>query len=544
MKDNNESQLQLSGLSMAPGLGAGSAFIYRDILHRERENYDIDESDVESEHKRLSAAIDEAASDLDKVALRVSDQLDESLGDVFLAQKAMLQDDSFLADVRRQIEEHLVIAERAVQHVIAKWHRRFAAMENDMLSQKKDDVADFGRRLLRRLEGSQAHQLERLPDDRILIARRLLPSDTVFLSRKSVRGIVLELGGTASHTAILAREMGVPCVGRVDNALKHIRADDCVLIDGKTGNIAVRPPETEKKRFAMRIEADRQEHLRQRCNAAKRAVTLSGIEIGVHANASCPDDIRAAHEEGADGIGLYRTEGLYLGREEPPTEDEIFNVLFEALKPMCDKPIVLRFLDIGADKNVPFFTPDTSLNPALGRQGVRVLLKYPDLLKPQMRAFLRLSEDYDIRLLVPMITHVDEMEAVRTVMQTEAKDLGMQELPKLGAMVETPAAALVTKALCEHSEFLSIGTNDLTQYTMVADRENPRVDDYFNEDHPAVMRLIEMVAREAEESPVSICGEAAGRLDLLATFLKTGIRALSVAPSRAAEVKSHIRELP
>ncbi len=528
---------------MAPGLGAGRAFIYRDILHRERENYDIDESDVASEHKRLSVAIDEAARDLDKVALRVSDQLDESLGAVFLAQKAMLQDDTFLADVRRQIEKDLVIAEHAVQHVVTKWHRRFAAMEDDMLSQKKEDVADFGRRLLRRLEGRQAHQLENLPDDRIVVAIRLLPSDTVFLSRKSVRGIVLEFGGHASHTAILAREMGVPCVGRVDSALKHIRADDRVLIDGETGSIVVRPSEVERKRFATRIEAGRQFRLLRRRNAAKRAITLSGIEVDVHANVSCPDDIHAAHEEGADGIGLYRIEGLFLGREEPPTEDELFDILSEALKPMGEKPIVLRFLDIGADKNLPFFTPDSCVNPALGRQGVRVLLKYPDLLRSQMRAFLRLSEAFDIRLLVPMITHVDEMEAVRVAMVTEAKDFGLRELPKLGAMVETPAAALTTKALCEHSDFLSIGTNDLTQYTMVAGRENPRVGDYFKEDHPAVLRLIEIVAKEAGETPVSICGEAAGRLSLLETFLKSGIRALSVAPSRAAEVKGHIREL-
>jgi len=203
----------------------------------------------------------------------------------------------------------------------------------------------------------------------------------------------------------------------------------------------------------------------------------------------------------------------------------------------------LRLLDIGADKNVAFLTPEACINPALGRQGVRVLLRYPDLLRTQIRALLRLSGEHDIKILVPMVTKTEEMAEVRAALAREAKSTGMQQLPALGAMVETPAAALAVSGLCKEADFLSIGTNDLTQYTMVAGRENPQVADYFAEDHPVMLRLIEMVAREAERTPVSICGEAAGHSGLLQTFVNVDISCLSVAPSRIPELKRHVRTL-
>jgi phosphotransferase system enzyme I (PtsI) len=261
------------------------------------------------------------------------------------------------------------------------------------------------------------------------------------------------------------------------------------------------------------------------------------------ANVGCREDVEHAVASGADGIGLYRTEHIYLSRQSPPSERTVLQRLREALSSMPDKPVVLRLLDAGGDKKMPFLNVEPEQNPFLGKRGIRLLLEHEDLLTIQLRAFLRISTDHDIRIMVPLVTVAEDMKRTRALLLAAAADLDNGKPPPLGAMLETPAAALCVRDIAQHAEFLSVGTNDLTQYTMVAGRENPLVSNYFIDDHPAVMRLLKMIADEADGCPVSICGELAGRPDALPALLDLGITTLSVAPPLIPEIKEHIRQL-
>lgn len=261
------------------------------------------------------------------------------------------------------------------------------------------------------------------------------------------------------------------------------------------------------------------------------------------ANVGCGEDIQCAADNGADGVGLYRTEHVHLSEQSPPSEEAIVKRIGVAIEPMRGKPVVLRLLDAGGDKNLPFLNVVPEQNPFLGLRGIRLLFKHEDLLATQLRAFLRLSVDHDIRIMVPMVTVGEDMKKTRELMRRAAEDMGISQLPRLGAMVETPAAALCIEEIANLSDFLSIGTNDLTQYTMVAGRENSLVSNYFIDDHPAVMRLLKIVMEEAGDAPVSVCGELAGRADSISSLLDLGVAAISVAPHLVPQLKKRIRNL-
>jgi phosphoenolpyruvate-protein phosphotransferase len=416
-------------------------------------------------------------------------------------------------------------------------------MDRDDLKQRGDDVADLARRLLLILQGIQAHTLEKMPEGCVLVARRLLPSDTVFLSRHSTAAVVVEHGGRVSHAAILTRELGVPGVAQIPDLLDHVRPGDTVFVDGDRGNIVVRPDDTLKKELCDRIQERWSGSVQAGTRCRETAVARDGREITVMANVGCKEDVEHAMTCGADGIGLYRTEHIYLSRRSPPSERTIITRLRDALSPAKNRPVVLRLLDAGGDKNVPFLNVVSEQNPFLGRRGIRFLLEHEDLLTIQLRAFIRLSADHDVRIMVPMVTVADDMKRTRDLMLVAATDLNIQPPPPLGAMIETPAAALCVSDIAPHSDFLSIGTNDLTQYTMAAGRENTQVSDYFIDDHPAVIRLLKIVMTEATDCHVSVCGELAASADALPALLDIGISTLSIAPPLIPEIKECIRQM-
>jgi phosphotransferase system enzyme I (PtsI) len=346
-----------------------------------------------------------------------------------------------------------------------------------------------------------------------------------------------------SHAAILTRELGVPGVAQVPKLLDRVRRGDTVFVDGDQGNIVVCPDEQLEKDLFDRIQTRWSGVARAKSRCHEIAVTRDGRNITVMANVGCKEDIEHAVSNGADGIGLYRTEHIYLARRSPPSERTIVKSLRDALEPVGNNPVVLRLLDAGGDKNVPFLNIEPEQNPFLGQRGIRLLLEHGDLLTSQLRAFLRLSADHDVRIMVPMVTVAEDMRKTRDLLQAASADLDIGEAPPLGAMIETPAAALCVSDIAQHADFLSVGTNDLTQYTMVAGRENPLVSDYFIDDHPAVIRLLKIIVDEAQGCPVSICGELAGRPDALPTLLDLGISTLSVAPPLIPELKERIRQL-
>ena len=528
---------------MSAGWAIGVAFIYREATATAPEAYDIERQQVDGEFGRIEEATRKVIHDLKVSAHRIEKSVDEKLAAIFEAHEAMLMDPALRAEIRQEIERELVNGEHALTRVFRRWERKFREMSAEELQHKADDLADLRRRLLLQMAGVNTTPLETMPEGRVLVARRLLPSDMVALPRRSVTAIVVESGGPGSHAALLARAMGIPTVSQVEQATERIADGDLLIVNGFSGEVILRPEEAElarcKKIMGELSRTDAQ--ARNRCR--ENAVTLDGTSVLVCANVGGREDAAAAAEFGADGIGLYRMEQYYMSRQTPPTADELLVELREIGSAVKGMPITVRLLDLGGDKPLPFLKLPLEDNPLLGRRGVRLLLKYPDLIVTQLRALLSLSREFPVRILVPMVTFAAEMATLRESLGTLAREMGVEPLPELGAMIELPAAALGVPTLLPHCDFFAIGTNDLTQYTMAAGRENAQVGDYFIDDHPAVLRLVRLVVEEGGGVPIEVCGELAGRADAVSQLLELGIRALSVAPPLIPIIKETIRGL-
>lgn len=535
--------IKITGRALAPGLVIGGAFVYREPAEAAAEPDDIERHQVADELQRLDRAMGTVREDLRVSAHRIEADTDAKLAAIFQAHEAMLQDPSLQQEIRAAVEGELISATQALARVFRRWERTFREMTQPAQQQTAEDLADLRRRLLREMTGVKTTALEKMPSGRVLVARRLLPSDTVALPRRAVTGIILEFGGTGSHAALLAEALGIPTVAQIRNAREIIADDDVLIVDGSRGEIVVNPSAATRTRYTAEIQGAAARSAELTKLAREPACTRDGTKIAVLGNVGCREDVSTAVEAGADGVGLYRLEQFYLSRKTPPTAVELLADLREMFAPLRGKPITVRLLDLGGDKPLPFLKLPPEDNPFLGRRGVRFLLRYPDLLDTQLRALLQFAREHDVRVLVPMVTLAEEMAEVRMRFAAVAKEAGQNEkLPPLGAMIETPAAALSVPDIIAHADFLSIGTNDLTQYTMAAGRENPLVSEYFREDHPAVLRLVRIVVEEAGRVPVAVCGELARQVDAVPTLLKLGIRSLSVAPPLVPGVKEAVRQ--
>ncbi len=534
--------ITLSGMSISAGLAVGKAFVFQDIFERELKAYSIKLDQVDGEYARIEAAIEEVLGDLSLSADRVEEELDSAMGDIFRAHEEMLRDVTFTDEIRSEIKKELVNAERALQRVFGRWEQKFRSMDSDIFRHRGDDVVDLGRRLLRSLAGLHSHSLERMPSGSILVARKLLPSDTTFFSRRSVAGIVVEHGGPGSHCALLTRQLGIPGVFQVPDLLDRITTGDLLLLDGLRGAVTVSPDRASQDRFSGRMERHYAGATEAKKHSHDSAVTRDGVTIPVMANIGNRHDAETAVENGADGVGLFRIEVFFLSRKMLPTEEELVTGISRTITPLKGKPVTVRLLDIGGDKPLPYLPMPSEPDPFLGRRGVRFLLDYPELLDVQLRALLRISREHDVRIIVPMVTVVDDMKRVRAALTRVGLELGSKTLPPLGAMIETPAAALCADEIAAVSDSLNIGTNDLTQYTMAAGRENAFVYRYFRDDHPAIFKLLQHVGREAKQTPVGICGELASQSNRVEALLKAGMRMLSVPPPLIPSVKEAVRQ--
>ncbi|MGE0820557.1 MAG: phosphoenolpyruvate--protein phosphotransferase [Candidatus Binatia bacterium] len=534
--------ITLVGEGVAPGLAQGKAFVYRDVLQRDSELYAIDQPQVEREIVRIVDAIDDVRQSLILDAQRMEARLGKQSADIFRAQEAILLDPSVVEELKRTVEVERINAEQVVRTVFRLLARRFRDMSNEMFRERGDDIDDLSRRLLLSLAGTYAHDLENLPTNTVLVARHLLPSDTVFLSRLSTVAVLAEFAGPAAHAALLARELGIPCVGRIPELLETVHTGDVVLVNGDQGTAVINPNSHARRRFERDFDQEQQRReTMARVSRIERAMTLDGVEIAVRANVRSRDDVALAVHYGADGIGLFRTEPFFLSTKHFPSDREFAEFLFDSLHLAQGKYVDVRLLDIGADKNPLYIHLPPEPDPFLGRRGVRVLLEYPELLDAQLRAVLEVSQHFSIGILIPMVTTENDVIQVAQRFHHLADDMSIRTVPRLGAMIETPAAALSIPSLKKHVDFFSIGSNDLTQYTMAAGRENPLVTAYFLDDHPSILRLIELVVRDSGDTPVSLCGEIAGRIDVIPRLLSTGIRSLSVPATLVPDVKDAIK---
>ena len=543
LPQSSRTELSLRGTRISPGLASGTVWVAGDILDCSAETHRIEPHQVDAEMKRVRRAFVQVEAELEESARRVSEQIDPSLAEIFRAHRLMLE--SLLAsnEFEKELRGSLTSAAEAVKRVFRKWEAKFAAIEDETLRQRADDILDLARRVLRQLEGADAFGLAAMPVGSVLVTQRLLPSDVVALSPRDVKAIVVESLGQGSHAALLAREKGIPTLAGLPGLVSQIRRGDEALVDAFREALIISPNPETRHDFEQRVEKYRASVLTCKGECGKPAITRDGQTISVEANLTAHAGVDTVIENGADGVGLFRIEELYFARELPPSEEELFSELQHLVAPLREKPVTIRLLDIGGDKAIPSLRLPFESNPLLGKRGVRLLLDYPQLARAQLKTLLRLSQAQDIRILVPMVTFERDMQQIRELLVGVAHEMGIENLPPLGAMIETPAAALTVGQIVRHADFLSVGTNDLTQYTLVAGRDNAAVSDYYEDTHPSMLRLLGIILGEASGKPVTICGEMAGREEVIPMLLKIGFRALSISPPLIPTTKELIRSI-
>ena len=543
-----QSPLIIQGKPISPGLVKGVIHVHRNILgpidapeYPDSNNHR--KHDTEEQLSRLDVATASISDDLLVLAERVEDEIDARLAEVFSAHQLMVNDVTLRQELRKEIIENLVSATSAVKTVFLRWEKRFLLMESQIARDKGDDMRDISIRLHNALTGITTHSLETIPDTCVLATSRLLPSDTIFLAGRSIAAVLLEHGSAGSHAALFAREMGLPAISGLPNLFGVVSEGVFALVNADSGLITLRPSAHQSLIFQENIEHNEQVLQEARKNAQSPAITKGGVTIPVLANVGCREDTEKAMFNGADGIGLYRIEQAYLGRTVPPNKEELLIEMQETLAAAKGCSVCVRLLDIGADKPLPFLGFMAETNPALGRRGIRLLREYPELLKTQLASILELSRDFDIRLLVPMVTLPTDVLVVKEALIQLGKTLNLSQLPQLGAMIETPAAALSAEVIGRHVDFLSFGTNDLTQYAFAADRENAAVEEYVDDASPVILRLLEIAHDDVPGMPLSLCGELAGRTEHMARLVRSGIGTLSVAAPLIPMVKEAIRSV-
>lgn len=537
---------KLRGMAVSPGISIGKALVYvkeaPEIPRRK-----IGEGEVEGEISRFHQALEEAKAELQEICQKARENIGEEEAAIFEAHIMMLEDPTLIEAVEKRIRSGLN-AEAAVKEAVDEISARFEAMESEYFRERAADVRDVGDRVIRKLLGLQTSLLK-LPKETIVVARDLMPSDTAQMDRQSVLGFATELGGKTSHTAILARALKIPAVVGISNLLESVSTGETIIVDGNEGLVVVEPDEATLRRY---MEAKREyEEYQKMLMALKElpAETPDGRRVELAANVGNVDEVDGAVEAGAEGIGLLRTEFLYLNRETPPTEEEQYKA-YRAIVERMKAPVIIRTLDVGGDKPLPYIRMPEEANPFLGWRAIRLCLDEPELFKTQLRAILRASAHGKVRVMFPMVADIDEVREAKKLLREamdELREEGVKfdESLEVGIMVETPAAAVMADVLAGEVDFFSIGTNDLTQYTMAADRTNNKVARIYNHLHPSVLRLIRMVVDAAHSKGrwVGVCGEMAGDPQAIPILLGLDIDELSMAPQSIPEAKHIIRSI-
>ncbi|GIV63576.1 MAG: multiphosphoryl transfer protein [Bellilinea sp.] len=536
----------LRGLPISEGVAIAPIFHYESLPPR-IPDYSVE--DPAAEWQKLHSAVEKVRHAILNRQREMVNRLGEDEAAIFEAHALLLADEEILENARLLIEEKHYNAARAWKESVDGIVARFQALTDDYLKQRAVDVQDVGNQVLRELSG-EAHEKIVFSEPVILVADDLTPTETASLDLERVQGIALLSGGVTSHSAILARSMGIPAVTGLPIRIKQIPPQTPVALDGFKGEVLIRPDEPTRRDFESRRARWLQEKQRLLAFTHQAAVTLDGLAIEVAANVGNLTDAQVAVQNGADGVGLLRTEFLFLTRQTAPTEEEQYQAIHQIGTTLQGKPVIVRTLDVGGDKPLPYINQQPEANPFLGVRALRLSLQQPDLFRTQLRAILRAGADTHLRIMFPMVATIEEVLQANHFLETIHRELENEGLLhrwpiETGIMVEIPSAAIVADALAEHVAFFSIGTNDLTQYTMAAERGNPQLN-YLNDAlHPAVLRLISDVTRAAEKHGkwVGVCGELAGDPEAVPILIGLGIRELSVNAAGIPRVKAIVRAL-
>ena len=531
----------LQGVGVSPGVGIGRAVV---IAEGSLDYTQVHFAGVQQEKARLRTAVQAFAQRTQAMADALRARLDGQEADILASQILMANDPALLAQTDSRIEAG-ECAEAALDAVCASYIQLFAAAGDELLAQRAADIEDIRARLLAILLGRSEASIPDVPPGTVLVAWDLTPSMTVSVNRENVAAFVAECGGMTSHAAILARALGLPAVLGAAGAASVLRSGEDVVVDGGQGAVIVSPSGAELARYRKKQEEEKRQAEALQAYRAGPAVSARGQRYALYANIGGVGQTVAADEAGAEGVGLLRTEFLFMGRTSLPTEEEQYEAYASVSRAMGDRPAVVRTLDIGGDKALPYLGQEKEENPYLGRRGIRYCLARPEVFRTQLRALLRAgAERGNIRLMLPMVTGVQELRAARTMLEQEKQALSARGVAfdgaiSLGVMIETPAAAVIADLLAKEADFFSIGTNDLVQYILAADRGNADIAELYAPCHPAVLRSIRDViaAGRAADVPVCMCGEAAADPCLIPLWMAFGLDSFSAGPFALPEVR-------
>lgn len=522
----------MKGLGVSPGIGIGKAFVI------ENKSMDIKKSnvlDAKKEIARLRNAIEQGIEQLNELYQKTINEVGEKEAQIFKSHEMMLEDETFISEVEAKIESEEVNAEYALNEVSLYYIKIFENIEDEYLRERSEDIKDVMHRVIKILLGIKSQDYSKLEKDSIIVAKDLTPSDTAQLEKGKVAAMITEMGGKTSHAAIIARIMGIPTVVGLDNITEKIKDNDLVICDGKVGKVIINP--NEKQLFYYTQKKARLEEINNELKKQKGLPTISldGFKVNISANIGTPNDVDMVLENDAEGIGLFRSEFIFMNRENQPSEDEQFENYKEVLQKMGDKPVIIRTLDIGGDKNVPYIDIPPEMNPFLGYRAIRLCLGNVDVFRTQLKAILRASIYGNAKIMFPMISTMKELRDAKKILEKAKQELKNEGAPfkddiEIGIMIEIPSAAIISDLLAKEVDFFSIGTNDLIQYTLAVDRMNSKLSHLYSQYHPAMLRLIKGIIENAHKAGiwVGMCGEAAGDPKLIPIFLGMGLDEFSM----------------
>ncbi len=539
----------IKGIPVSPGVVIGRAFVLEDavrfIPHRT-----VAQEQVGHQRDRFAAAIKQAITELEKDRDRAAAQLGPEPAKIFEFHLGLLSDPTLIEHITSHITRERVTAEYAVSEEFRQLTARFRAMDSEVFRQKTSDVLDLDRRVLSKLIGESADRLARLTEPVVLVAHEITPTRAASLDQATITGITSDAGGRTSHASIMAAALGIPVVVGCQHVTDHVDDGDLIIVDGRNGLVVIRPDEQTLDQYKQDIERMGTYQLALREAAPLESVTLDGTRIQLMGNIEFPHEIKEIIANHGDGVGLYRSEYLYFVSDHEPTEDDHFQAYKRSIELLDGKPLTIRTLDLGADKQTQQRAEVQERNPFLGLRSIRYCLQNLPIFKTQLRAIMRASALGPVRVMFPLISTTMELRQAKMILNDvmeECQEEGIELDPDIpvGIMVEVPSAALMASTLAREVSFFSIGTNDLIQYTLAVDRGNERVANLYSAGHPAVLHLIRAVVRAARRWNVetSLCGEIAGEVEYTMLLIGMGLRSLSLVPSQIPHVKRVIRSV-
>lgn len=536
------------GIAASPGIEIGKAYI---LKHEDIVISKGNVEDVEKETARLQDALEKSKKQIANIKQKAEKDLGEDKAKIFEAHLMILEDPVLIDEIKNKITEEKITAENATSQVIENYVSMFAVMEDEYLKERAADIKDVGMRIIKNILGISIKSLSELTDEVIIIAKDLTPSDTAQMDKQKVLAFATDMGGRTSHTAIMARSLEIPAVVGLVDVSGKVEDGDCIIVDGNKGVVYINPDEdilSEYKKKRQDYIEYKQKLKKLKTLPAKTCDKKRQVELA--ANIGTPADVKGALENGAEGIGLYRTEFLYMDRDNLPTEDEQFEAYREVAEKMSPHSVIIRTLDIGGDKKLSYLKMPEEMNPFLGWRAIRMCLDRPEILKTQFRAILRASHYGKLRIMYPMVSQIAEIRKANAILEkakTELRDenISFDEDLEVGIMVEIPAAAIAADLLAKEVDFFSIGTNDLIQYTIAVDRMNEHISHLYEPLHPAVLRLVKNVIDASHKAGIwtGMCGEMAGDIYAIPILLGMGLDEFSMSATSILPAKKIIRSL-